>query len=85
MVNGFTRLIEQQYFVVDRIDALAGEVRVEFDGPGCLVGLSGSGVVRFGGEDLELKMGQAVVVPVGSGPLAVRGDGLRFMRCVAPV
>jgi mannose-6-phosphate isomerase len=84
-VDGFTRLIEQQYFVVDRFEVSAGEVKVGFDGPGCLVGLSGSGVVRFGADELELKMGQAVVVPGGSGPLTVRGDGLRFMRCVAPV
>jgi mannose-6-phosphate isomerase len=85
VVDGFTRLIEQQYFVVDRFDVHAGEVSLDLDGPGCLVGLSGSGVVRFGGDELELKMGQAVVVPVGSGLLTVRGDGLRFMRCVAPV
>jgi mannose-6-phosphate isomerase len=84
-VDGFTRLIEQQYFVVDRFEVSAGEVKVGFDGPGCLVGLSGSGVVRFGADELELKMGQAVVVPGGSGSLTVRGDGLRFMRCVAPV
>jgi mannose-6-phosphate isomerase len=84
-MDGFTRLIEQQYFVVDRFEVPAGEVKVAFDGPGCLVGLSGNGVVRFGGDELELKRGQAVVVPVGSGLLTVRGDGLRFMRCVAPV
>jgi hypothetical protein len=41
--------------------------------------------VRFGAGELELKMGQAVVVPAGSGALAVRGDGLSFTRCVAPV
>jgi mannose-6-phosphate isomerase len=83
--DGFTRLIEQKYFVVDRFEVPSGEVKVGFDGPGCLVGLVGSGVVRFGGEELELMVGQAVVVPAGSCPLVVRGDGLRFMRCVAPV
>ena len=42
-MDGFTRLIEQKYFVVDRFDVEAGgEVRVAFDGPGCLVGLAGA-------------------------------------------
>ena len=85
VMDGFTRLIEEQYFVVDRFEVPDGEVKVGFDGPGCLVGLSGNGVVRFGAGELELNMGQAVVVPAGSGALAVRGVGLRFMRCVAPV
>ena len=85
VMDGFTRLIEQKYFVVDRFEVPSGEVKVAFDGPGCLVGLGGSGMAWFGGDELELKVGQAVVVPAGSGPLAVRGDGLRFMRCVAPV
>lgn len=85
VMDGFTRLIEEQYFVVDRFEVPDGEVKVGFDGPGCLVGLSGNGVVRFGAGELELNMGQAVVVPAGSGALAVRGNELRFMRCVAPV
>jgi hypothetical protein len=34
---------------------------------------------------VELKAGQAVVVPVGSGELVVSGDKLSFARCVAPV
>ena len=65
VMDGFTRLIEQQYFVVDRFDVAAGEVRVAIEGPGCLVGLAGGGVVRFGGVEVELKKAQAVVVPVG--------------------
>ena len=85
VMDGFTRLIEQKYFVVDRFEVSSSEVKVDFDGPGCLVGLSRIGIVRCGGDELELKVGQAVVVPAGSDPLAVRGDGLRFMRCVAPV
>jgi mannose-6-phosphate isomerase len=86
-MDGFTRLIEQTYFVVDRFEVVTGEVTITLEGAGCLVGLAGDGVVRCGGEDEEipLKAAQAVVVPVGSGPLVVSGSGLVFMRCVAPV
>jgi mannose-6-phosphate isomerase len=86
MLDGFTRLIEQQYFVVDRFDvASAGEVKVAFDGPGCLVGLSGSAVVTAGEDHLELGPGRAVVVPKGSGEVMVATSaGAAFVRCVAP-
>jgi mannose-6-phosphate isomerase len=86
-MDGFTRLIEQQYFVVDRFEVPSGNVTVTLAGAGCLVGLagSGSGVVRCGEAEVELKAGQAVVVPVGSGELVVRGEKLAFARCVAPV
>jgi hypothetical protein len=40
--------------------------------------------VRFGGEEVELKTGRAVVVPAGSGSVVVSGVGLSFVRCVAP-
>ncbi len=84
-IDGFTRLIEQRYFVVDRFDVGSkSEVIVSFDGPGCLVGLSGAGMVRCGGDNVELKAAQAVVVPAGSGPMTVSGEGLSFVRCVAP-
>jgi len=83
-MDGFTRLIEQEYFVVDRFDVGSGEVTLTLDGAGCLVGLTGSGVVRCGDEDLELMAARAVVVPVGSGPLLVSGTGLSFVRCEAP-
>jgi mannose-6-phosphate isomerase len=86
VIDGFTRLIEQRYFVVDRFDVKAGdEVHVAMDGVGCLVGLAGNGVVRCGGDLVELKTAQAVLVPAGSEPILVSGDGLRFARCVAPV
>jgi mannose-6-phosphate isomerase len=83
-MDGFTRLIEQKYFVVDRFDlASAGEVIVSCDGPGCLVGLSGSAVVRCGEGEVELKTAQAVVMPVGA--FTVETDsGVSFVRCVAP-
>ena len=84
-MDGFTRLIEQKYFVVDRFNIGSGEVTFTLDGAGCLVGLAGSGVVRCGEEEVALKAAQAVVVPVGSGPVSVSGTELSFMRCMAPV
>jgi mannose-6-phosphate isomerase len=85
-MDGFTRLIEQKYFVVDRFEVEAGgNVRVAMDGPGCLVGLAGSGVVRWDGDEVELKRAQAVVVPIGSGGITVQADSaVSFVRCLAP-
>lgn len=88
-MDGFTRLIEQKYFTVDRYDVVAGsEVLVSTDGrPGCLVGLSGAAVV-IGGEygQVELVPGQAVVVPASCGEVTVEtGVGTSFVRCWAPV
>jgi mannose-6-phosphate isomerase len=81
-MDGFTRLIEQKYFVVDRYDlAAGGEAVLKNEGAGCLVGLSGSGVV----EGVELVQGQAVVVPAGAGAVRVRAEaGISFVRCFAP-
>jgi mannose-6-phosphate isomerase len=85
-MEGFTRLIEQKYFVVDRFDVgKASEAKVSFDTPGCLVGLAGSAVVITADGDVALSPGQAVVVPEGSGSVIVEtGVGVSFVRCAAP-
>jgi mannose-6-phosphate isomerase len=85
VMGGFTRLIEQKYFVVDRFElGKAEETVVSFAGPACLVALSGSGVVIADGQ-VELIPGQAVVVPVGNGGVTVEtGLGVSFVRCEAP-
>jgi mannose-6-phosphate isomerase len=86
-MDGFTRLIEQRYFVVDRYDVAAGgEAVVPVEGAGCVVGLAGlATVVGDGFEAVELPMGQAVVVPVGSGAVWVKSSvGASFVRCYAP-
>jgi mannose-6-phosphate isomerase len=82
-MDGFMRLIEQKYFVVDRFDVASSEVRVAMDGVGCLVCLSGDGVVRGDGVEVEFKVGQAVVAPTGEVSV-VSNSGISFMRCVAP-
>jgi mannose-6-phosphate isomerase len=85
-MDGFTRLIEQKYFVVDRFDfGEMTEASVSFDGPGCLVGLAGRAVISTSGGDVVLTPGQAVVVPVGGdGVIADTDTGVSFLRCVAP-
>jgi mannose-6-phosphate isomerase len=61
-MDGFTRLIDTEYFVVDRYEVPAGaSVQLENPAAGCLVGLSGSGLAG----DIEIRSGQAVVLPQG--------------------
>ena len=81
-MDDFTRLIEERYFVVDRFEVIAEET-VAFAGVGCLVGLSGSGVVRgVDGSEAPLVAGRAVLCAIGS--VTVVGSGVGFVRCVAP-
>jgi mannose-6-phosphate isomerase len=85
-MNGFTRLIEQKYFVVDRFDvASAGKAAVFFNGSGCLVSLKGRGVVVTSDGEVELSPGKAVVVPIGGVSVTVEtSSGVSFVRCAAP-
>jgi len=81
-MDEFTRLIEQQYFSVDRFDLASGSLTVPMDGAGCLVGLKGSGTVA----GVALRAGQAVVVPVGSGGVVVEAEAkFSFARCLSPL
>jgi mannose-6-phosphate isomerase len=87
-MNGFVRLIEQKYFVVDRYELGAGdEVVIPIAEAGCLVGLKGSAMVEdMDAEAVEIPVGRAVVVPADCGSLKVRSDsGASLVRCFAPV
>ena len=80
VMDGFTRLIEEQYFSVDRFDLAGGTVHVGMETPGCLVGLKGTGAVN----GVEFKAGQAVIVPAGSGEVRVEArEDFSFARCLA--
>jgi mannose-6-phosphate isomerase len=85
-MDGFTRLIEEKYFTVDRFDVQAMEpVSLRMDGPGCLVGLAGTVAVITPGDEVELLPGQAVVLPAGGGEVIVEAEeDASFVRCVAP-
>jgi mannose-6-phosphate isomerase len=84
-MDGYTRLIAQKYFVVDRYDvAPGGEAVIPIAEPGCFVGLGGSARVIGAGE-VALPQGQAVVVPASVGEVKVRSDaGASFVRCFVP-
>jgi mannose-6-phosphate isomerase len=81
-MDGFTRLIEQKYFVVDRYDVAAdSEVRIPIREAGCLVGLSGVAAVGEG----EMFPGRAVVIPAGCNAVIVEAaTGVSFVRCWVP-
>jgi mannose-6-phosphate isomerase len=86
-MDGFVRLIEQKYFVVDRYDVAGGsEVVVPTQGPGCLVGLTGGGMVIGGAAgQVELLPGKAVVVPADCPSIVFEtGVGASFVKCWAP-
>jgi mannose-6-phosphate isomerase len=85
-MDGFVRLIEEQYFTVDRFDLEEmEEIRLTVEEPGCLVGLSGTVAVITPNEEVELLPGQAVVVPVGCGEVILEAEhGASFVRCTAP-
>lgn len=85
-MDGFVRLIEQKYFTVDRFDVSPGEVNLSSEGPACLVALSGTGSVKSSNGPVELKLGQAIVLPPGSGEVIIETSAnLSFMRCTAPM
>ncbi len=84
VMDGFTRLIEEQYFSVDRFD-LKGAVTLTMDGPGCLVGLNGKAVVRSAAGEIDLFRASAVVVPAGTEVRVEAAAGpVSFARCMAP-
>ena len=85
-MDGFTRLIEQKYFAVDRFElGKMDEARVSMEGQGCLVGLRGTVSVITPGDEVELLPGQAVVIPKGLAEVIVEAEhGASFVRCFAP-
>jgi mannose-6-phosphate isomerase len=85
-MDGFTRLIEQRYFTVDRFDLEPmDERRVAMTGPGCLVGLKGNVAVITPGDEVELVPGRAVVISPEHKEVIVEVEqGASFVRCVAP-
>ena len=77
---GFTRLIEAEYFVVDKFELSAGEtVEMPMDGIGCVASLRGHAAVNA----VEFDAGQAVVVPEGSVTLSTV-HGATVVRCWEP-
>jgi mannose-6-phosphate isomerase len=88
-MDGFVRLIEQKYFVVDRYDVAAdSNVVIPVRGASCLVGIGGppAMVQSEGQESVFLSMGRAVVVPTGCDYVMVATtEAASFVHCFAPV
>lgn len=80
-MDGFTRLIEAKYFVVDRYELQPGaSAKLENPSAGCIVGLAGDG--RIGG--VEVMAGRAVVLPKGACSIETAG-GSTFVFCWEPL
>jgi mannose-6-phosphate isomerase len=88
-MDGFTRLIERKYFVVDRYDVAAdSNVVIPIRGASCLVGIRGAPamVESKGQESVFLSTGRAVVVPAGCDYVMIAtGEAVSFLHCFAPV
>ncbi|SNS96709.1 mannose-6-phosphate isomerase, type 1 [Granulicella rosea] len=79
-MHGFTRLIDQQYFIVDRFE---GAMALDAVGASCLVSLKGTATVTAHGASVEMPAGQAVIVPAGL-EVSVAGEDIAFVRCSEP-
>lgn len=78
--DGYTRLIETEYFLVDLFDLPAGQAyELEIQGIGCIAGLHGSGAVN----ETRFVAGEAVVIPDGSVTMT-SVHGCSFVRCTVP-
>ncbi len=79
-MDGFIRLIESEFFVVDLWEIAPGLAEeMPMDGIGCVVGLHGEAAVN----EVRFSAGQAVVVPVGSVTMTST-NGATFVRCWEP-
>ena len=78
--DGYTRLIETEYFIVDLFELPAGQAyEMEMEGTGCIAGIRGKGAVN----ETRFTAGEAVVIPDGSATLT-SADGCTFVRCTVP-
>ena len=74
--DSYSRLIDNEYFTVDRFDVPAGVTfELAMDGVGCVVGIRGEGAVN----EVRFGVAEAVVAPVGSVSLS-SVDGCSFLR-----
>jgi mannose-6-phosphate isomerase len=86
--DGFERLIAQRYFVADRFDLKAGERRAMVQpavAPQCLTVIAGKGRLVAADSEIELRAGQAVIVPADCNEVTVVAEGaLSLVRCYPP-
>ena len=83
----FTRLIQQQYFTVDRYDLAAGaKLSIPADHPGCLVALAGIATITSDSQAaIDALPGHAIVVPVSGNDLSLRAtSAVSIVHCWVP-
>lgn len=83
----FTRLIQQQYFTVDRYDLAANsQLILNTDKVGCLATLTGSAAVIGSPKGtVDTLPGQAIIVPADMSTVTVEtSEGISFVHCWAP-
>jgi mannose-6-phosphate isomerase len=89
-MDGFTRLIAQKYFTVDRFELPAGDsvALPAADTVGlssCVIALSGSGTISTDAGSVELVPGKAVVLPARSAnPTIEAARPLVVVHCFEP-
>jgi mannose-6-phosphate isomerase len=90
-VDGFTRLISQRYFTVDRFELAAGDTVAipASDTAGlssCLIALSGAGTISTAAGSVDLLPGKAVVLPASStNPTIAATSPLVVIHCFEPL
>jgi len=83
--DGFTRLIEQQYFSVDRfsLDAAASRSFATLPIPQIFVGLAGKSRLECNGERIDLERGKAIIVPADAEASVIYAEAAaNFIRAV---
>ena len=80
--DGYTRLIEEQYFTVDRFSLNADQSRAfaPSSAPQIFVGLAGQPTLECDGEQITLERGKAIVVPAGAAVLLQSETQAEFVR-----
>lgn len=86
LTTDFTRLIQQQYFAVDRYDLAANStVTIATGKPGCLVTLTGSANVSHGNSTVDAPPGRAIVLPAKIANVTLdSGIATSVVHCWAP-
>jgi mannose-6-phosphate isomerase len=89
--DGFTRLIAEKYFIIDRYELAGGSSMRLFPGAltaghsSCLIALSGSGRISTDAGEVELVPGKAVILPaMSANPTVNSMSSLIVIHCFEP-
>jgi len=82
--DGYVRLIQEQYFTVDRFSIKANGPRpfAPSPVPQIFVGIAGEATLESSGERIALERGKAIIVPAGSTVLLQSETQAEFVRAI---